>query len=172
MNRLSERGVLFAASVTVTTENLNLVVTDSFISQLRAGGCGAVFFVEYVPAEKGTENLVLSNVQADWLNEQTAVFKANYTDMSIFAFPGDEKYMGGCLAAGRGFFHISPFGSAEACPFSPYSKMNLKDSSILEILESPFFQEIREISKKGTKSHSGGCTLFSYESDVKQLLLK
>lgn len=170
MCKLSERGVLFAASVTVTKDSLHSVVSDSFLSELRRHGCGAVFFVEYVPAEKGTENLVLSDAEADWLNEQTARFKASYSDMSIFAFPGDEKYMGGCLAAGRGFFHISPFGAAEACPFSPYSKMNLKDKSILEILESPFFREVREISKKGANSHSGGCTLFNYENEVRQLL--
>lgn len=170
MNKLSERGILFAASVTMTKENLKLVVSESFISQLRTAGCGALFFVEYVPAERGTENLVLSETQAEWLNEQTSKFKAIYNDMSIFSFPGDEKYMGGCLAAGRGFFHISPFGSAEACPFSPFSKMNLKHSSILEILESPFFADIREISKKGANDHSGGCTLFNYESEVRQLL--
>ena len=169
MNKLSRRGILFAASITVTNENLKSVVSDNYLSQLHSNGCGAVFFVEYVPAEKGTENLVLSDEQSDWLNNMTAKLRADFTDMNIFSFPGDEKDMGGCLAAGRGFFHISPFGSAEACPFSPFSKMNLKDCSIIEILDSPFFAKIREISKRGTDNHSGGCTLFSYEDEVRKL---
>ena len=170
MGKLSSRGVLFAASVTVTNENLHMVVSEDFLTDLRKLGCGAVFFVEYVPAESGTENLILSDTETDWLNEEIGKLKSVFTDMSVFSFPGDEKYMGGCLAAGRGFFHISPFGSAEACPFSPYSKQNLKDFTILEILESPFFQEIREIGKEGSNEHVGGCTLFNHEKEVLKLL--
>lgn len=170
MKRLLNRGILFAASITVTNENLHMVVSESFLSELRKLGCGAVFFVEYVPAEKGTEKLILSDLETEWLNEQITKFKAEFLDMSVFAFPGDEKYMGGCLAAGRGFFHISPFGSAEACPFSPYSHQNMKDHSILEVLESSFFQEVREISKDGANRHMGGCTLFNHEDEVRKLL--
>ena len=170
MSKLHDRGILFAASITVTNMNLNAVVSESFLTGLRKLGCGAVFFVEYVPAEKGTEKLVLSDAETDWLNEQIGGFKSEFADMSIFAFPGDEKYMGGCLAAGRGFFHISPFGSAEACPFSPFSRHNIKENTILEILDSKFFQEIREISKEGAKEHIGGCTLFNHENEVRKLL--
>jgi len=171
MEKLLSRGILFAASITVTNQNLNMVVSEHFLSGLRKLGCGAVFFVEYVPVESSTERLILSDAETEWLNEQIANFKAEFLDMSVFAFPGDEKYMGGCLAAGRGFFHISPFGSAEACPFSPYSQQNLKDHSMLEVLESSFFQEIREISKDGAKPHMGGCTLFNHENEVRKLLL-
>jgi len=42
------------------------------------------------------------------------------------AFPGDEDLYGGCLAAGRGFVHISPEGRLEPCPFSPFSDVSLK----------------------------------------------
>jgi len=170
MSKLASNGILFAASITVTNENLHMVVSENFLTDLRIRGCGAVLFVEYVPAERGTENLILSDSETDWLNEQIGNFTAACSDMSVFAFPGDEKYMGGCIAAGRGFFHISPFGSAEACPFSPYSKHNMKDNTILEVLESSFFQEIREISKVGANQHIGGCTLFNHENEVRQLL--
>ena len=170
MSKLYGRGILFAASITVTNENISAVASESFLSDLRKLGCGAVFFVEYVPAEKGTEKLVLSDCETDWLNEQIGVFKTKFSDMSIFAFPGDEKYMGGCLAAGRGFFHVNPFGEAEACPFSPFSHQNMKDHTILEVLDSSFFKEIREISKVGAKEHVGGCTLFNHEYEVRNLL--
>ncbi len=170
MSKLDYSGVLFAASITVTNENLNTVVSKCYLRKLRGLGCGAVFFVEYVPAEKGTEKLVLSNAETDWLNEQIGSFKTEFMDMSIFAFPGDEKYMGGCLAAGRGFFHITPFGSAEACPFSPYSLHNVKDNTILEVLDSSFFRQIREIGKEEACEHIGGCTLFNHEDEVRKLL--
>ena len=170
MKGLSDSGVLFAASVTVTKRNISEVVTGEYLSDLRKKGCGAVFLVEYVPAEKGTEGLVLSDEEADRLNEKVKSLKAEFNDMSVFAFPGDEKYMGGCLAAGRGFFHINPFGGAEACPFSPFSKMNVREHSMLEILESSFFSEIREIGKVGAEQHLDGCTLFNHEKEVLRLL--
>ena len=50
-------------------------------------------------------------------------FRENMEDMIVVSFPGDEKSSGGCLAAGRGFFHINSHGGAEPCPFSPYSEL-------------------------------------------------
>ena len=170
MEILHTKGILFAASVTVTSQNVAEVATERFLEKLRSKGCGAVFFVEYVPAERGTEGLVLSESEAESLNKKVGSFKAQFADMNIFAFPGDEKYMGGCLAAGRGFFHVNPFGGAEACPFSPFSRMNVREHSILEILESPFFEEVRRIGKEDATQHIGGCALFNHENEIRQLL--
>ena len=89
--------------------------------------------------------------------------------MMFLSFPGDEKFMGGCLAAGRGFFHINPQGEAEACPFSPYSDRNLKEHSLLEVLRSPFFAKLREAELVGGE-HTGGCALFERDDEVRKLL--
>lgn len=89
----------------------------------------------------------------------------------MLSFPGDEQEMGGCLAAGRGFFHINATGGAEPCPFSPYSHMNLKEQSIISVLESPFFEKVREISAAEALNHKGGCTLFQFEDEVKGIVL-
>ena len=78
--------------------------------------------------------------------------------------------MGGCLAAGRGFMHIGPEGKAEACPFSPYSDRNVVESGVKESLKSPFFKKLRDSGLVGGE-HTGGCTLFEYEEDVKKLLM-
>lgn len=52
---------------------------------------------------------------------------------------GDEKSYGGCVAAGRGFFHINSHGGAEPCLFSPYSDINVRDTSLWEALKSKLF---------------------------------
>ena len=77
--------------------------------------------------------------------------------------------MGGCLAAGRGFFHINPYGEAEACPFSPYSDRSLTDTSMLEVLQSPFFRKLQEDRLVGGE-HTGGCALFEHEAEVREIL--
>ena len=89
--------------------------------------------------------------------------------MVFISFPGDEKSSGGCLAAGRGFFHINAFGGAEPCPFSPYSDTSLKNISLKDALNSPLFLKLRENGNL-EKEHIGGCVLFEQEQEVKKLL--
>ncbi|MDD3214655.1 MAG: radical SAM protein, partial [Eubacteriales bacterium] len=59
-------------------------------------------------------------------------------------------------------------GAAEPCPFSPYSVMNLREHTLLEVLASPFFQEVRSLNTDG--AHMGGCALFEKEDRVQALL--
>lgn len=63
--------------------------------------------------------------------------RSEYADIIYLSFPGDEKALGGCLASGRGFFHIGPDGSAEPCPFSPFSDSNVAEMGVREALKSP-----------------------------------
>ncbi len=166
---LKERGILFGASITVTAENQNDVTEAGFVDTLRESGCGLIFYVEYVPVEKGTEHLILNEGALRTLAARIDRLREN-KGMVILSFPGDEEAMGGCLAAGRGFFHINATGGAEPCPFSPYSEMNLKEQSLLTVLRSSFFEKVRAISAVEAVNHKGGCTLFQYEREVTQAL--
>ena len=89
--------------------------------------------------------------------------------MIFISFPGEEKDMGGCLAAGRGFFHIAANGDAEPCPFSPYSDTNLRDIPLKDALRSPLFTKLKS---EGIlqKEHTGGCVLFEQKDAVSSLL--
>jgi MoaA/NifB/PqqE/SkfB family radical SAM enzyme len=77
----------------------------------------------------------------------------------FISLPGDEEKYGGCLAAGRGFAHISADGSVEPCPFAPCSDLNIRDRSLASALESKFLRKIRE-SHHLLKESRGGCTLW------------
>lgn len=167
-----DKGILYGASITVTRENKDDVTDSGFIRKLRECGCGLVFYIEYVPVEKNTEHLVLNKDGLQALQARIDFLRNDKQNkgMIIISFPGDEEAMGGCLAAGRGFFHVNANGGAEPCPFSPYSEMNLKEQSILTVLQSPFFERVRGISAAGALSHHGGCTLFQYEQEVAEVL--
>ncbi len=170
--RLKERGILFGTSITVTAENYTQVTGPAFVGALRARGCGLVFYVEYVPVETGTEHLILDKNALRALAARVDGLRADPVNrgMILLSFPGDEEEMGGCLAAGRGFFHINATGGAEPCPFSPHSEMNLKDRPLVDALQSPFFARVRAISAAETAGHRGGCTLFQAEQAVAQAL--
>ncbi len=91
--------------------------------------------------------------------------------MVMIAFPGNEERMGGCLAAGRGFFHVSQAGDAEPCPFSPFSMPNVAQVRLLGALRSPFFARVREVEARHAGEAMSGCTLFSHRSEVLQARL-
>jgi MoaA/NifB/PqqE/SkfB family radical SAM enzyme len=169
---LKERKLLYGISITVTSQNKETVVSDAFVEKLRQKGCGLVFYVEYVPAEEGTEDLTLSQEAQKELLERVRGLReeGRSKGMIMLTFPGDEEEMGGCLAAGRGFFHISPYGGAEPCPFSPYSKLNLLDQSLEEVLRSSFFEKVREISTQDATAHVGGCALFRHREEIEKII--
>lgn len=172
MGALHAQNILYGASITVTTENMEEVTDDAFITALRDKGCGVIFFVEYVPAASGTDHLVLQGEALATLQTRAAHLRSTRAckGLILLSFPGDEDAMGGCLAAGRGFFHINAHGGAEPCPFSPYSALTLRDHSIADALRSPFFAQVRSIGAAGALTHAGGCTLFGQKEQVETLL--
>ena len=169
MDRMQNNKILYGTSVTVTKQNLNEVTTVEFLDKLHSRGCKVVFFIEYVPISKDTEYMAFENEEREILKEKLAGLRNTYEDMIFISFPGDEKTSGGCLAAGRGFFHINSHGGAEPCPFSPYSDTNLKNISLKEAINSPLFKHLRD-NNLLMEEHSGGCVLFEREEQVKQLI--
>jgi len=169
MDRLKKKGILYGASVTVTTENLRTVTSNAFFEKLYNKGCRAIIYVEYVPVTQETKQLAPTDSERQLLDSAQQKLRKQYEDVIFLSFPGDEKYSGGCLAAGRGFFHINVDGRAEPCPFSPYSDTNLKDCTLREALKSPLFRKLNETGIL-LGEHDGGCILFEKENKVKEIL--
>lgn len=171
MDSLNSKNIFYGVSITADKNNLNEVTDDKFIESLMNKGCKVVFYIEYVPMDKKSEAVVLNDNDRDYLDKTINNYGNKYKNMIFLSFPGDEKYLEGCLAAGRGFFHISVSGDAEPCPFSPFSDINLKEHSILEALSSPLFKELNS-SGILKEQHMGGCLLHQKEEEVKALLNK
>lgn len=165
MARLRDEGVLFGVSVTLTTGNLPFVTGDDFLHLLRTLGTKVLFFVDYVPADPGTESLAPGDAERDDLARRLDTLRRLGNDMIYVSFPGDEQFSGGCLAAGRGFFHINPTGGVEPCPFSPVSDTNLRNVSLLEALDSPLFTRLRA-SNLLNENHNGACALFGRDAEL------
>jgi MoaA/NifB/PqqE/SkfB family radical SAM enzyme len=166
--RLKKEGIFFGCSVTTTRENFSKVTGESFIRQMTGAGARVFAFVEYVPMEAGTEDLVLTHDQKKSLQAVLAEFSRKFPAVFI-GFPGDEDEYGGCLAAGRGFVHISPSGNLEPCPAAPYSDANLARVPLKEALASGLLSRIREDHGLLTESH-GGCALRANQAWVERVL--
>ena len=167
MRMLREMGLLFGVSITVTEENLTTVTNAAYINWLGSLGCKVTLFVEYVPFE--SKELALDEQEREDLAKQLSTLRKASDKMILLSFPGDEKETGGCLAAGRGFFHINANGGAEPCPFSPHSDTSLKNVSLRQALQSPLFVSLKN-SAMLMREHTGGCTLFELADKVTALL--
>lgn len=169
MEKMQKEKLLFGASVTVTKDNLEEVMSDEFIGRLEERDCKALFFVEFVPMMPELEGLAPGDQERESMNRRLAKIRDKYQDMLFLSFPGDEKSSGGCIAAGRGFFHINSHGGAEPCPFSPYSDVNVRDASLREALHSGLFMKLQS-SGALTEDHVGGCVLYEKRDEVERCL--
>ncbi len=171
MDELQRRGLIFGASVTVTTENYQDVVSKEFIDSLASRGCKLVVFVEFVPVTDDATHLAPGDEHRAYMKEAISKLRQTYDEMVFVSFPGDEKSSGGCIAAGRGFFHINSHGGAEPCPFSPYSDVNVRDTSLREAMHSRLLTMLRE-GDYLKEDHPGGCVLYEKRHEVEALLSK
>ena len=169
MEELQKRGLLFGCSITVTTENLDEVLSDEFVRSLSGRGCKAVFYIEFVPVTDEAQHLAPGDAERERIRGGIDRLRAEHPETVFVSFPGDEKSSGGCLAAGRGFFHINSHGGAEPCPFSPYSDINVAETSLREAMNSGLFLALRENGHL-LEDHVGGCVLYEKRALVEELL--
>ncbi len=169
MKVIREKNLIFGVSVTVTTENMDEVYSREFIDSLLELGCKAIIYVEFVPVTEEAKYLALGDKEREIMKEKLATLRKDVEEMVFVSFPGDEKTSGGCVAAGRGFFHINSHGGAEPCPFSPYSDINVKDTSLREALKSKLFLSLREQGLLN-EDHAGGCILFERREQVEKII--
>ena len=167
MKDLDQKKVLFGTSITLTKDNFDEVLKSDYLNALEIIGCRAAFLIEYVPSD-GNFDLCLTDAQKEELRDMQDELSERY-NMMIVSLPGDEEQFGGCMAAGRGFIHLSSTGALEACPFAPYSDIDLKEMSLKEALKSKLLREIRENHHMLSESR-GGCALVENKEWVESLL--
>jgi len=140
---LSTRLLFFGCAVTVSRNTISEVLGESFIRTMIGAGARAFIYIQYVPAEPGTEDLVPTPEQRELVIRSMQEFNRKYPAFFI-GIPGDMEMFGGCLAAGRGFVHVNPYGDLEPCPLVPLSDANLITLPLKEALQSHLLKTIRQ----------------------------
>jgi len=168
MRSLRKSQIPFGISLTVTRGNIGGLLSDAFTGEYVREGCRLFVYVEYVPVEAGSEPMALQKADKARLNGFAAASAEKYPALFI-PFPGDEDQYGGCLAAGRGFVHVSAGGDVEPCPFAPFSDVNLKDVPLKEALKSGFLATVRE-NRHLLREGDGGCALWRNREQLAQMM--
>jgi MoaA/NifB/PqqE/SkfB family radical SAM enzyme len=143
MNRLKKRGVLFGVSLTATSRNMDSMLDVSFYDWLIAKGAKVGWVFQYIPVGRSpTLDLMISPEQRRALGQ--FIYKLrNSRPFFIADFWNDGALVGGCMAGGKHYVHITNRGEVEPCVFCHFSVDSIKDKSLHEVIKSPFFKDIR-----------------------------
>jgi MoaA/NifB/PqqE/SkfB family radical SAM enzyme len=143
MDLLKAAGVLFGISVTYTSENIDLITTEEFVQYYIDKGAIFAWYFMFMPVGKDPIlELVPSPEQRVYCGDRVAELRK---ELPLFMadFWNDGPAVSGCLAGGRQYLHILNSGRIEPCVFAHFGVDNIREVSILEAVNSPFFKAIR-----------------------------
>ena len=141
-DRLRGAGVLFGVSITYTSANVPEVTNEAFVRYWIERGAIFAWYFMFMPVGKDPLlELVPSPEQRLTCGSRVA---ARRRRLPIFLadFWNDGPASAGCLAA-RTYLHILNSGRIEPCVFAHFGLDNIRDKTIVEAVNSPFFKAIR-----------------------------
>lgn len=143
MARLKERGVPFGLSLCYTKNNADVISSDEYVDFLIEQGAIFAWLFTFVPVGcSSTAELMATAEQRKKMYDQVRKWRfKEVKPLFMIDFFNDGEYVGGCVAGGKQYFHISANGDCEPCVFAHYSNVNIKDPDkhVLDALKSPIF---------------------------------
>ena len=139
MNILNERKLPFGISCCYTSQNLDSIASDEFFDQMIDWGAYFVWYFHYMPVgNDAAPELLPTPKQREYMYHKVRQVRLT---KPLFAmdFQNDGEYVGGCIAGGRRYLHINANGDCDPCVFIHYSNMNIRNNTLLEVLQSPIF---------------------------------
>jgi MoaA/NifB/PqqE/SkfB family radical SAM enzyme len=111
---------------------------------LISKGCLVGWHFLYIPEGRDAGvNLMPTAEQREMLRLRGAQRIRNEKPLFVVDFWNDAPYVGGCIAGGFRYFHINAQGDVEPCIFVHLATDNIKQKSLSEAINSPFFKGIR-----------------------------
>jgi len=143
MDLLKSEGVIFGISVTYTSENIDLITTDEFVQYYINKGAIFAWYFMFMPVGKDPIlELVPTPEQRVYCGDRVAELRRKHP-LFMADFWNDGPAVGGCLAGARQYLHILNSGRIEPCVFAHFGVDNIRETTILEASNSPFFKAIR-----------------------------
>jgi MoaA/NifB/PqqE/SkfB family radical SAM enzyme len=150
MAALKDEGVIFGFSGTPTSLNNELIVSDEFIDFYTERGCMIGWYFSYMPVGRDPD-LGLMPTPEQRLHRMKRIREIRASKPIVAAdFWCDGPLVGGCLSAGRRYFHINAQGGVEPCVFHQFHVHNIKDVSLKTALSSDYFKYVRQRNREVT----------------------
>ncbi len=171
MDGLRRAGLFFAVSTTQTSKNTEVLGSEAFVDFLIEKGCILLWNFHYVPIGKDPDlSLMATPEQRQKIRQRFAYFRAT-KPMLFVDFWNDGCLTGGCIAAGRKYFHVNARGDVEPCVFCHFASDNIKETTLFEALNSPLFKEIRK-RQPFSENLYRPCLLIDHPEQGREIALK
>lgn len=125
---LARHEVMTGFSATVTQANAEAICSDDFIDmRIDEGDLFGWFFLLQPIGRQPRPDLLVTAEQRAMLRETVTRWRREDRPIFLGDFWNDGHLTGGCIAAGRFYFHIYADGSISPCVFCPVSCGNVLD---------------------------------------------
>jgi len=142
--RLSEAGLLFGFSATCTRSSADYIASDAFLEEMLDHGCKVGWFFQYIPTGDDPDlGYMATPTQRAALHRKVTEWRRKYP-IFLGDFWNDGPFVDGCMAGGERYLHVISSGDVEPCVFVHFAVDNIIDKSLLEVIQSPFFRDIRD----------------------------
>lgn len=122
-----------------TSANTEVIGSEEYFDDMIAKGAKFAWFFTYMPCGQGAVPALLATAeQREFMYHQIRKFRQTKPIFTL-DFWNDGEYVDGCIAGGRRYCHINANGDVEPCAFIHYSDSNIREKTLLEVLQSPLF---------------------------------
>lgn len=143
MDLLREARVLFGFSATLTRGNTDILSSDEFIDLMIEKGCVLGWYFTYIPVGREPNLDLMQTPEQRGYQFERLTYLRNTKPILLADFWNDGHVVGGCIAAGRKYFHVNANGDVEPCVFCHFATHNIRNASLKDALNSPLFRTIR-----------------------------
>lgn len=144
MDNLREAGCVFGFSTLLTRHNVDIICSEEWIDFLIEKGALYGWLFMYMPVGDDPDiNLMPTPKQRNKLRIAQRHYQQT-KPLFLIDFWNYGILTGGCIAGGRGYFHVNHRGDVEPCIFCHFATHNINNCTLVEALTSPFFKSIRE----------------------------
>jgi MoaA/NifB/PqqE/SkfB family radical SAM enzyme len=143
MERLKDRQLLFGISMTVTKYNHDVLKSDELFDFYVERGAKFAWLFQYIPIGREPNVDLMSTPEQRTELRHRVVKLRDEKPIFIGDFWNDGQHVGGCMAGGRGYFHITSNGNVEPCVFCHFAVGNIREKPLRELLSCDFFRAIR-----------------------------
>lgn len=144
MQLLKKHDIGFGFSLCYHSKNAEAVTGDVFLDFLREQGAWFGWAFAYRPIGNNADlSLCLDAAGREAARNRLTDYSRRHDFTIIDLFNSGHKAYG-CVGAGSGYIHVTANGDVEPCAFCHYSDANLKDMSLQQSLQSPFFRAFRK----------------------------
>jgi MoaA/NifB/PqqE/SkfB family radical SAM enzyme len=153
LKKLQKSKLIFGFSTMAFRDNINYITSKSYFDKMQKFGASFGFIIDYMPGGQPIEYSILLNDKDLALKKEELENRRKDSNLLICNLPDDEKNICDCWASERLLLHINAKGDVEPCTFYNNSIDNIKQKPLIEILQSKFYEDLKNIanSKSDTK---------------------